>query len=69
MLLTANETPKMGIYYIPVSSTDRSSDENRSSKGALFLNWTYGGTLGLHAAVSITHCGSLCFLEPFKCVL
>uniref|UniRef100_A0A2K6GG04 Nucleolar protein 10 n=1 Tax=Propithecus coquereli TaxID=379532 RepID=A0A2K6GG04_PROCO len=28
MLLTANETPKMGIYYIPVSNTNKSLTEN-----------------------------------------
>lgn len=37
MLLTANETPKMGIYYIPVSDTERSYDKNRTRKDTVFF--------------------------------
>ena len=44
MLLTANETPKMGIYYIPVSDTERSYDKNRTRKDAVFLSWLCQGT-------------------------
>ena len=51
MLLTANEAPKMGIYYIPVSDTKRNYGKNRTRKDTVFLSWLCRGTLGLHVAV------------------
>lgn len=65
MLLTANETPKMGIYYIPVSNTKSSYGKNRISKDRLFLNWSYWRPLGLHVVVQIKPSGLTCSFTLF----